>query len=145
MPVIPLTASEQVPKSISYRSRLFNGRVNRINFIFGLVLVFIGPILMVFLMGIVGGNSSVDAVIRGILLILNLALGLVAVIIGLSLYSRRLHDLNKSDWYFLINFLPYVNILFILYLTFWPGNSVSNKYGLPPFKGLNVKNIFALP
>ncbi len=45
---------------------------------------------------------------------------------------RRLHDLGHTGWLILINFIPLVNLLFSLYLTFAPGEKTSNEYGAMP-------------
>ena len=48
--------------------------------------------------------------------------------------KRRLNDLDKSGWWQLLYLVPIVNILFALYLLFWPGTKGSNNYGLQPAK-----------
>lgn len=45
---------------------------------------------------------------------------------------RRLHDLGHTGWLVLIYFVPLVNLLFSLYLTFAPGEKTSNEYGAMP-------------
>ena len=58
---------------------------------------------------------------------------LIAACIGSYTISiRRLHDLNKSGWWVLIYFLPYVNLIFGLYLLFTPGTPGYNRYGEDP-------------
>ena len=45
---------------------------------------------------------------------------------------RRLHDINKSGWYIILMFIPFVFIIFSIYL--FCANSVNenNKYANPP-------------
>ncbi|WP_415926391.1 DUF805 domain-containing protein [Ningiella sp. W23] len=45
---------------------------------------------------------------------------------------RRLHDIDKSAWYYLIMFIPLVNIIFGLYILFARGTQGSNNYGPQP-------------
>ena len=151
---IPVQPSVQNPsgnnpsQQASIRSRLFKGRVNRMNYFVGTCLVLAGPVLIVFLMfllAMIGGQSAISMVLRTILFILDVFLVLIAVVVMLSLISRRLHDLGKSDWYYLLNFIPIINIVFPFYLIFWPGNSAVNKYGGPPGKGVNIRTILGLP
>lgn len=54
-------------------------------------------------------------------------------IIGLSLVVRRLHDINKSMWYSILLYIPLINFLFFLYLSFAKGDEKNNDYGPPPF------------
>tara|TARA_B110000008_G_scaffold214145_1_gene213322 strand:+ start:784 stop:1194 length:411 start_codon:yes stop_codon:yes gene_type:complete len=54
-----------------------------------------------------------------------------ATVAGLSLICRRLHDLNKSGWWFLILF----TIVGILFLIFWyckKGDAGDNRFGKNP-------------
>lgn len=44
---------------------------------------------------------------------------------------RRLNDLNRSGWFSLLMLIPYLNVLFGLYLIFAPGDEGENDYGAP--------------
>lgn len=45
---------------------------------------------------------------------------------------KRLHDVNKSGWYFLLFSLPFVNIILVFYLFFAKGTPGGNNYGPSP-------------
>ncbi|OUS24309.1 hypothetical protein A9Q99_25060 [Gammaproteobacteria bacterium 45_16_T64] len=45
---------------------------------------------------------------------------------------RRLHDLNITSWLALFTFVPFINMLFFLYLLIWPGTPDTNNYGPRP-------------
>lgn len=45
---------------------------------------------------------------------------------------QRLHDLNQTGWWWLLSFIPLVNIVFILWIVFAPGTPGANDYGLRP-------------
>ena len=45
---------------------------------------------------------------------------------------KRLHDINRSGWYWLLFLIPLVNIFFGLYLLFKDGTHGQNKYGEDP-------------
>jgi uncharacterized membrane protein YhaH (DUF805 family) len=47
---------------------------------------------------------------------------------GVSITVRRLHDIGKSGWWYLINFLP-LGGFFVLIWTFYPSDPDSNDYG----------------
>lgn len=47
---------------------------------------------------------------------------------------KRLHDLNQSEWLVLLYFVPYINILFFLYLGIIKGTEGNNKYGPDPLR-----------
>ena len=45
---------------------------------------------------------------------------------------RRLHDVEKSGWFFLIVLIPIVGILYLIYLFIQEGNVSENIYGSVP-------------
>lgn len=44
----------------------------------------------------------------------------IALIPSISLTVRRLHDLNKSGWYFLVHFIPFIGTLILLVVLAFP-------------------------
>jgi heme/copper-type cytochrome/quinol oxidase subunit 2 len=46
--------------------------------------------------------------------------------------KRRLNDLNRSGWWFLLLIVPIVNLLMAIYLVFFPGSDGSNNFGPAP-------------
>lgn len=45
---------------------------------------------------------------------------------------RRLHDLDNTGWLYLIMFVPFVNIIFWIYISFKKGTHGSNRFGVAP-------------
>jgi len=67
-----------------------------------------------------------------------LALVLSLVVLGtcipmISVAVRRLHDYNKSGWFYLLGFIPIVS-LYVLYIYVQPGTRGPNKYGPDPLE-----------
>ena len=56
---------------------------------------------------------------------------------SISVGVRRLHDINKSGWWMLLNFIPYVGILIVLIFLCLKGDVGENKFGQSPL----TKNI----
>ena len=52
-----------------------------------------------------------------------------AIWVALATYVKRWHDLGKSGWMVLTLFIPYINLLILLYLGLAPGTPEANKYG----------------
>ncbi len=50
---------------------------------------------------------------------------------------RRCNDLNKSGWFSLLSLVPFVNIGFAIWVTFFPGDPDANNYGPAPAKNSN--------
>ncbi|QTC90171.1 DUF805 domain-containing protein [Brevundimonas goettingensis] len=57
---------------------------------------------------------------------------LISLIPSISVSVRRLHDTNRSGWYFLFWLLPIVGWIFLLIWYSQRGDPVSNAYGEPP-------------
>ena len=69
----------------------------------------------------------------------------LAIVVGILVYlpiiavslvytKRRLNDLDFSGWFGLLMLVPFLNILFGLYLLFAPGSSGNNRFGAKPEK-----------
>ncbi|EKE70710.1 DUF805 domain-containing protein [Celeribacter baekdonensis] len=60
----------------------------------------------------------------------------IAIILpSLSVLVRRLHDVNKSGWWYFICFVPLVGVLLILYWAVSKGTSGPNRFGPDPITG----------
>lgn len=59
------------------------------------------------------------------------------IIPSLAVRVRRLHDTNKSGWFYLISFLPFGGIVLFVFMVI-EGDRGSNNYGFDP-KNLNTK------
>lgn len=44
---------------------------------------------------------------------------------------KRLHDINLTAWLALLELIPFVNLLFFIFLVCMPGTEGDNKYGIP--------------
>lgn len=49
-----------------------------------------------------------------------------------TVIARRLHDIEKSGWFFSIVLIPIVGILYLIYLFIQEGNMSENIYGSVP-------------
>ena len=61
-----------------------------------------------------------------------LVLGLGLIVPGIAVSVRRLHDTNKSGWWLLLCFVPFVGSLVILVFMCLEGTKGANKYGDEP-------------
>ncbi len=57
---------------------------------------------------------------------------LATIVISIILGVRRLHDLDKSGWFWLLFLVPFVNIGMSIYILFFPGSPESNRFGGKP-------------
>ena len=113
----------------------FNGRARRKEFwIFQLFLTIISTICFV-LDNILGTVFTTDVGPAGLISFpygwLYFLCGIFHFLPSLSVLVRRLHDVGKSGWFFLIQFIPIVN-LWLLYLLCKDGDNSTNSYGNNP-------------
>lgn len=57
---------------------------------------------------------------------------LAVFIPGLAVAVRRLHDVNKSGWFFFIVLVPIIGSIWLLVLFFSDGTTGKNNYGEDP-------------
>tara|TARA_B110000967_G_C18677564_1_gene456331 strand:+ start:250 stop:636 length:387 start_codon:yes stop_codon:yes gene_type:complete len=63
---------------------------------------------------------------------LYLLVGAIHFIPALSVVVRRLHDIGKSGWMYLVVFIPIIGFIWILVLLVKDGEAGDNEYGANP-------------
>ncbi len=99
------------------------GRIDRKEYLIRVVLSFI-IIVLIQVFSIVNNGEFFKG----------LAIVSFYIILVIYLYSstiKRLHDVDLSGWYSLLLIVPFINIVFILYLIIRKGNGLVNKFGKP--------------
>ena len=123
-----------------YVSGLFVGRITRINYFVGQVVVALGVPIVVGTVGlpllIVGPG--------GFFIILALIAWAISILYWASFATRRFHDIGKGNLSVLLLLIPLVNIYFSLVLLFKSGDEKANEYGKAPKRELNLKDAFKI-
>ncbi len=103
---------------------VFSGRARRQEFWMFALFNFLASIALAIVDGILGTNGGLGAIYS-----------LAALIPGLAVSARRLHDTDHSGWWILINLIPMIGC--IIYLVFLCSDSKpgENRFGPNP-KGL---------
>jgi uncharacterized membrane protein YhaH (DUF805 family) len=81
-------------------------------------------------MTVTGSPSGAMIAIAVILGLVFLVAYLVLFVVTLSLGVRRLHDTDRSGWWYLISFVPFLSLV-LLYFWVLPSTPGSNQYGPP--------------
>ena len=118
---------------------MFGRRIGRLGFLLSFIIWVLLPLVVVFIEAF---NRNINITgIRGVVniacLILLGAILIWSIPLFVSLYVRRLHDLNMSGLYALLILVPIVNLILLLYLLFAPGKDKKNMYG-KPVDSLNI-------
>lgn len=109
----------------------FEGRSRRAEYWWPVAFNMIVLILL-YLLAIGGG---ILAVLAGLLYLIY---ALAVILPGLSVVIRRLHDLDKSGWWWFIGFVPLIGGLVLLYWFCQPGTVGPNTFGADPKGGHDV-------
>lgn len=121
----------------------FSGRSRRKEYwMFTLGVVIVVAFLM-FLMILTGGFAAEQAGGGSLLFFWVLVLFGVAVFIpSLAVQVRRFHDQDKSGWFVLLGFIPYVGGLIVLVFMCLEGTQGPNRFGPDP-KGVDHEAVFS--
>lgn len=116
-------------------------RINRKTYAVGIILAYVGVIIVGFVMGfihaLIFGDMSEDTSS-----VYSLILIVLMVIYGIKLTALRLHDLGKSGWFMLLSYIPLVGIVVGFYILLGEGEKGKNIYGNPPSPQLALKETF---
>lgn len=105
----------------------FSGRARRSEYwYFVLMNIIIGIIAMI-IDNVIGLNF--EPLPYGAFYAVN---SLLVLIPSLAVGVRRLHDVGKSGWFFLIAFIPIIGAIWLLVLFCQEGNKGENAYGPDP-------------
>lgn len=76
-----------------------------------------------------GGNPSGFSIFAGLLMAI---IVLASIVPSIAVQVRRFHDQDKSGWFVLLGFIPYVGGLIVLVFMCLEGTSGPNKFGTDP-------------
>jgi uncharacterized membrane protein YhaH (DUF805 family) len=99
----------------------FSGRARRAEYWWA-YLITIGITVVLFILGAVIGDAGI---ILPVLFMLGMFIPLLAAGI------RRLHDTNKSGWFYLLGFVPFGGIVLLVFMA-TDGERGANQYGVSP-------------
>ena len=68
------------------------------------------------------------------------AYGLFSLIPSISILVRRLHDVNKSGWFYWIALIPIIGAIWLIVLLVKEGTNGENAYGKDPKKDTSMNN-----
>lgn len=134
------------PKVLTFKGRI--GRLRYLAYSFGTSMAFMLAFMLVsvvaaMLASMFGGmlDQTSGQILLGIVIAIYY-IGLI--VISVMFMKRRLNDLDKSGWWSLLMIIPFLNLLFALYLIFAPGSEGVNRFGPAPVENPSGIKIFAL-
>jgi uncharacterized membrane protein YhaH (DUF805 family) len=106
-------------------------------------LVTIGLVILMLALGAAAGPGEGLGAGGGLVIILALLFMLGSFIPGLAVQVRRFHDQDKSGWFVLFNFVPYIGSFIVLVFMCIDGTRGDNQYGPDPKQLENIADVFA--
>ena len=104
----------------------FNGRASRAEYWYFFLAVLLLNVALT-LLGLVFSESVLGDLIE----LLSGVLLLFVLMPSISIGVRRLHDVNKSGWWYLLILVPLIGPLVLLYWAIQVSDAGSNAYGDP--------------
>lgn len=119
---LQLPFGEAVKRALTVNYCNFKGRASRSEYWWFMLFIFIA---MIAVSVIFCWSETLSSIALGIVY-----LGILLPALGLSV--RRMHDIGRSGWWLLINFIPLVGGIIYLVFTVKESEPVPNKWGDVP-------------
>ena len=106
---------------------VFSGRSRRMEYWYFVLFNLIAYIVLSLIDALLGTYNIVQGVglLSGIY-------SLAVLIPTLAVMVRRLHDIDRTGWWILINLIPLIGTIVLLVFALTPGTPGSNRYGPDP-------------
>jgi uncharacterized membrane protein YhaH (DUF805 family) len=132
--------ADEKTKNSWWLLKLLRGRLNRIEFLIGILSLFI-----LILSSSILKSTLLETAIQGnTRLFIELVFQGIMIIWYISLLSRRINDLSIARNKYLIIFYLLFGVIFLWYLLLIPGQKKPNEDGLPPKPGIDLRKIFII-
>ncbi len=133
-PYMAPDASLQTGHEMTYQPRVlsFNGRIGRMRYLaYG---IGVNLLLMIVMVPIIAATAAMGggAGDSTLVLLASIVIYLLTFIVSIMFAKRRLNDLNRGGWWFLLILIPIVNLALAIYLIFFPGTDGPNNWGPAP-------------
>jgi len=121
----------------------FTGRARRAEYWYFILanFILIIPFYGIGMIGVLTENSILSTLGLAVYVIVILA----TLVPTLAVAVRRLHDINKSGWFYFIVLIPLIGSIILLVWFFTDGNRFTNNYGSDPKNPDEVEFDFERP
>jgi uncharacterized membrane protein YhaH (DUF805 family) len=106
---------------------VFSGRARRAEYWYFVLF----NLIIVIVLSLIDTLLGTFNVMRGVGLLSGIY-GLAVLIPSLAVTVRRLHDIDRTGWWILINLVPLIGTIVLLVFALTPGTPGSNRYGPDP-------------
>lgn len=108
----------------------FDGRSRRSEYWwFGLISNVVLMVAAIPAIALFATETAIGTIVGAVLLMLVMIASLLLIVPTLAVSVRRLHDTNRSGWFLLLNFVPCVSLVLLIFF-FMEGTRGPNQYGV---------------
>lgn len=125
-----MTFGESINRCLKQKYSDFNGRASRSEYWWFALFQFLIYLVLAFVTG--GIVDYATGEINGFGAVVFLLAILALIVPAIAAAARRLHDTDKSGWWYLISLIPYVGGIILLVLLALPGTEGPNRFGDAP-------------
>ena len=117
---------QSIRQTFVTRYATFSGRASRSEYWYSVLF-------MLVVLGLsIAGDAAIGAVSGTEVPVLTLVSGLAMVLPSLAVTVRRLHDIERTGWWWFFGFVPFIGWLVLFVYSVLPGTSSENRYGPAP-------------
>jgi uncharacterized membrane protein YhaH (DUF805 family) len=107
----------------------FEGRASRSEFWWFYLWTLLPSVVLYLLVGVVGRSDNSLTAFGAILLVLVVVWALANILPFISVLVRRLHDSDRSGWWYWIGLVPCIGGIWLLVLLILEGTPGPNRFG----------------
>ena len=129
---------QEAVQTVFSKYATFEGRARRSEYWYFILFVSCVNFVIRMLAAIVGEGSFLTTVLTGFSTIFSLGVFVPQIAVAV----RRLHDIGKSGWFYLIGLIPVIGWIFVLVWFCTDSQPCDNQYGPNPKNDNYMDNIY---
>ena len=129
---------QEAVQTVFSKYATFEGRARRSEYWFFMLFVCCVNVVINILSVFLGGNDMLSMVLSGISVVFSLGI----LVPQIAVAVRRLHDIGKSGWFYLIGLIPFIGWIFMLVWFCTDSQPGDNQYGPNPKENNYTNTIY---
>lgn len=129
---------QEAVQTVFSKYATFEGRARRSEYWYFMLLVCCVNIVIRILAAIVGDGNFLATVLAGVSTVFSLGV----LVPQIAVAVRRLHDIGKSGWFYLIGLIPFIGWILMLVWFCTDSQPGDNQYGPNPKADNYMNNIY---
>ena len=142
-----MTFMESVQTCIKQKYAAFSGRASRSEYWWFFLFTVLGGIVLSLIDGVLGTTIGYNQIIAGKIVhqeigIIDALFQLAMLVPAIAVSVRRLHDTDRSGWFYLLIFIPIIGPVVLIVFFIQQGTNGRNRFGDDPLRPASRGSIF---